>query len=80
MGKAAGQLLPSGSYALAYKSGCRIGNFSSNAVRSDLTDLPPWRYGLSLGGILLMILGFYAWYYFKPLKSKFLGRKSEQQA
>ena len=72
-----------GSYGREIKCtarGCRIGNFSSNAVRSDLTDLPPWRYGLSLGGILLMILGFYAWYYFKPLKSKFLGRKSEQQA
>lgn len=72
-----------GSYGREIKCtarGCRIGNFSSNAVRSDLTDLPPWRYGLSLGGILLMILGFYAWYYFKPLKSKFLSRKSEQQA
>lgn len=70
-----------GSYGREIKCtarGCRIGNFSSNAVRSDLTDLPPWRYGLSLGGILLMILGFYAWYYFKPLKNKFLGRKSEQ--
>lgn len=72
-----------GSYGREIKCtarGCRIGNFSSNAVRSDLTDLPPWRYGLSLGGILLMILGFYAWYYFKPLKSKFLSRKSGQQA
>ena len=71
-----------GSYGREIKCtarGCRIGNFSSNAVRSDLTDLPPWRYGLSLGGILLMILGFYAWYYFKPLKNKLLGRKPEQQ-
>ncbi len=66
-----------GSYGREIKCtarGCRIGNFSSNAVRSDLTDLPPWRYGLSLAGILLMILGFYAWYYFKPLKNKLFGR------
>ena len=72
-----------GSYGREIKCtarGCRVGNFSSNAVRSDLTDLPPWRYGLSLGGILLMILGFYAWYYAKPLKNKLLGRKSADQA
>lgn len=67
-----------GSYGREIKCtarGCRVGNFVSNAVRSDLTDLPPWRYGLSLGGILLMVLGFYAWYYLKPLKAKLLRRK-----
>lgn len=50
--------------------GCRIGAFASNAVRQDLTQLPLWRYVLSGVGMLLLVLGFYGWYYLDWFKSR----------
>ena len=43
--------------------GCHLGNFVSSENSSNVTDVEPWRYYLSFGGLILLILCFYGWYY-----------------
>lgn len=55
-----------GSYGREIKCsarGCHVGAFASNALRNDVTDVETWRYVVSFTGLLIIILGFYAWYY-----------------
>lgn len=59
--------------------GCRIGAFASNStVKTDLTNVEPWRYTVSAVGIVIMILGFYLWYYGKPLYRRLRAKKQQQ--
>ena len=43
--------------------GCHLGNFVSSENSSNVTDVEPWRYYLSFGGLILLILCSYGWYY-----------------
>lgn len=55
-------------------SGCHMGGFVSNQGRTDVTDVQHWRYYVSFGGVILLILCFYLRYfyihYIKNRKSK----------
>ena len=43
--------------------GCHLGNFVSSENSSNVTDVEPWRYYVSFGGLILLILCSYGWYY-----------------
>ena len=43
--------------------GCHLGNFVSSENSSNVTDVEPWRYYLSFGCLILLILCSYGWYY-----------------
>lgn len=43
--------------------GCHLGNFVSSENSSNVTDVEPWRYYLSFGGLILLILCSYGWYF-----------------
>lgn len=45
-------------------SGCHMGAFVSNQGRTDVTDVETWRYWVSFGGLIFLILCFYARYFY----------------
>lgn len=55
-------------------SGCHMGGFVSNHGRTDVTDVQNWRYYVSFGGLILLILCFYLRHFYirhiKKRKSK----------
>ena len=52
-------------------SGCHMGGFVSNHGRTDVTDVQHWRYYVSFGGIILLILCFYLrHFYIRHIKNR----------
>ena len=52
-------------------SGCHMGGFVSNHGRTDVTDVQNWRYYVSFGGLILLILCFYLrHFYIRHIKNR----------
>ena len=61
--------------------GCRIGAFtSSNALKTSITNAERWRYIVSFSGLVLLILGTYAYFYVPRFLAKRKAKKEQEQA
>ena len=61
--------------------GCRIGAFtSSNALKTSITNAERWRYIVSFSGLVLLILGTYAYFYVPRVLAKRKAKKAQEQA
>lgn len=61
--------------------GCRIGAFtSSNALKTSITNAERWRYIVSFSGLVLLILGTYAYFYVPRVLAKRKAKKEQEQA
>lgn len=61
--------------------GCRIGAFtSSNALKTSITNAERWRYIVSFSGLVLLILGTYAYFYVPRVLAKRKAKKTQEQA
>lgn len=61
--------------------GCRIGAFtSSNALKTSITNAERWRYIVSFSGLVLLILGTYAYFYVPRVLAKRKAKKAQEEA